>query len=857
MRDPLMEGFKLLPILGIGMQSLAFMEGRCSPLGQRINYASRNSKFSPYAGENTNDLVRAVSYSMGMLYYPNQDRRIIKLRDYATRMCTSFIRSFHSNMRKEFGKQSYQEFYDKCKDRASDLSQLRERMSRLFDIEDLLYVPRGYTEPLDIRNTKYFGKGGKFYAVLEEDIVVVGTIKFQPQWYVSLYKAMYSAMRLYCELRQEEDLDGSKCAMQVALQVQSWGNIFDELRSNKFMTLMQEEAIFSTLSEAESAELSEDSELLTVFSEVVKDIEEGQLLYVSDFSNSLREHNLERRRFSSSDYYISGKSTAYRHTDKTLNVSILSSAYETDPFLGCQFDEITGYESNYNVLFKGDGFPHPMITLSIPQGKIKRRIIHVGCNAIQDRGRYIHCTLQKFNSRLASDCTIDQRSGISFAARVSSPRFRSTTGYPSILCMDFSNATDLLSQEFQNLCLGILYPEPIVDFWREASKMEKVFLFSDGSERKYNQRRGQPQGLLGSFDCFALAHHVIMLMVMKITNRTNYRATQFYRILGDDSIICSITEDRNHEVKSAYLRVCQWAGLEINESKSHVVGFEDKNSALCEFAKVAILNGEISTPVPIRLLSRTGKDGSNYHRMSCAMWMAVNGYDQLRTEIHRLLPTMFSEEAIPIASSIIRSGIIPAFSMFADYNVVDRCKLDQGIFCYLVEKLKGTFFNALLKDESSEKFFDDCQYDIEKLSPFLIEESRMEAILDVVENPNHKIMVVLQKNLDLQDSIKSILGVYTEKRLLTGAVDLTVQEMRLYIWVADIMANIKLGIPLPSISRDEWVDLLRGAATLDRFMPRAFHKKTLREIVYLDNAIKRIPKIFDYEDVGVGTILEG
>jgi hypothetical protein len=321
--------------------------------------------------------------------------------------------------------------------------------------------------------------------------------------------------------------------------------------------------------------------------------------------------------------------------------------------------------------------------------------------------------------------------------------------------------------------------------------------------------------------------------------------------LGDDSIICSITEDRNHEVKSAYLRVCSWAGLEINESKSHIVGFEDKLSALCEFAKVTILNGEISTPVPIRTLSRVGKVGTNYHKLSAAMWMAVNGYSHLRTEIHRLLPTMFSEDAVPIASDLIRAGILPAFRMFADYQVNDREALDRGVFSYLVEKLKGTFYSALLKDDASEKFFDDCNFDIEKLSPFLIDESRMERILDVVESHDHKIMVVLQKNLDLQDSIKSILGITTGAQLLVGAVDLSIREIRLYNWVADVMRNLNLGIPLPRMSRDEWIDLLQGASSLDRFMPRAFHKKTLREIVYLDNAIQRMHKLFIPEEVSV------
>jgi hypothetical protein len=745
-------------------------------------------------------------------------------------------------MKKELGKPNYQRFHDGCKARAHDLVNLRERMSRLTDIEDLLYVPRGYTEALDIRNTNYFGKGGNFYAVLEDDIEIVGTISVQPYWYSSLYKAMYSCMRLYSELVQTEDRAGARSVMQVALQVQTWGNIYDELRSNKPMTIEQEEKMFQTLSETESNPLSEDPELLDLFDQVVKDIKEGTLPYVMDFHESLEDHEDRMRstKFSFRHYYVSGKTSSYRHKDGELRKSILSSAYETDPVKDRRIDDLIGYESNYNTEFKGAGKPHPMITLSIPQSKMKRRIIHIGSNAIQDRGKYLHDILQSFLATLGCDCTKDQRAGIAFAERVSNPGFRSSAGYPSIMCMDFSNATDLLSQEFQNKCLGILFPDEVVSFWNELSQMEKVFIFSNGKEKKYNQRRGQPQGLLGSFDCFALAHHVIMLMTMKLTGREGYRANQFYRILGDDSIVSSIKKDPDHEVLSAYRRISRWAGLEENETKLHYAGFDQKTSVLCEFAKVTVLNGVMSTPVPIRLLSRNGREGTNYHRMSSAMWMAINGYDQLRTEIFRLLPSMFSEEAVLLASDIISSGIIPAFHMFADRSrIVDMESVDQCIFCYIVQKLRGSFLSALLTDEESERFFDSCEFDMETISPFLIKGPKINDILDVVENDNHKIMRVIGRNLELEDAIKSILGLNNQEKLVVGAVDLTAQEMRLYLWISEVLDNLKLGIPLPSMTRIDWIDRLEATSSLERFMPRAFHKKILREIVFLDKAIEQ------------------
>jgi len=670
----------------------------------RINYDPRPMRFTPYQGESTEVLLESVRLSMSFLERLGEDERITKVREYATRMCMNFVKSFTNNMRKELGKASYQQFHDESKARANDLGDLRAQLSRLSNIEGLFYIPRGSDEALDIRSVQYFGKGGKFVAVCDEDVLIAGTIRVPPYWYGSLFKAMYSTMSLFAELMEEKDDLGAETVMQIALQVESWGGLYNELRSNKPMTLEFEKEIFSALSESESQPLSDDVELLDLFNQVRNDVIQGDLPYVEEFSNALR--NAQRpevgQSFKTTDYYVSGKSSSYRHTKGFMRISIISSGVETDPFRNqTSMDDVIDYHSYYNMEYRGDGKPHPFITMSIIQNKIKPRVIHIAANAIQDRCKYIFRILQTMLTGLRTDCINDQRRGIAFAEYVSNPKYREQHGYPSILCMDFSNATDLLSQEFQEECLRMVFPEAIVQFWGSLSRYKKVFKFSDESELEYIQLRGQPQGLLGSIHAFAVAHHVIMLMTMRHCHLEMYRASQFYRILGDDSIISSITSDPNDEVQSAYCRICAWAGLEINLRKSHIVTFRDKVGALCEFAKVRVLNGRMSSPVPIRLLSRVGKTtglySRNYYKLTTLMWMAVNGYDYLREDIHRFLPEMFDDEDIEIASDLLRAGVIPAFRMFADYQPRNRIELDKAMFCYLIERLKGTFFKRPFK----------------------------------------------------------------------------------------------------------------------------------------------------------------
>jgi len=615
------------------------------------------------------------------------------------------------------------------------------------------------------------------------------------------------------------------------------------------MTLMHERTMYDQLSQTESLPLSSNEYLVGVYNQVVADIQEGTKPYVEDLRRALDRPNRPgyNRNFNSDDFYISGRATSYRHDIDDLKISIISSAIENDPLKGHPMDDVIAYVSYYNLQIESVDATHDFITLSIRQNKLKPRIIHIACNAIQDRAKYIYRILDHVLSGLPTDCIRDQRSGIAFAMRVSNPVFRSEHNYPSIHCMDFSNATDLLSQEFQNNVLGLIFPPEVVKFWSDVSSMEKTFIFSDKTKKTYTQRRGQPQGLLGSIHAFAFAHHILMRMVMYITNRTDIRATLFYRVLGDDSIICSFTSDPKGEVRSAYKLVCEWAGLAFEDDKEHKVTYHDKKSALCEFAKVMVLNGSICTPVPIRLLSRTGKShgrgSKNYYKLTTIMWMQANGYAYIKDELHRHLPKMFSEEAIPIASDMLHAGIIPAFKGFADYRPINPELLNKAMFCYLIEQLKGSFMSALLKDDASEDIFSEGTFNMKNLSPFLIPPERLQNVLDKVEQSNHKINWVLQRNLDLEDSLKNILGLQTEDRMIAGAVDLTDQEIRLYVWASDVLINLRYG-EFPHQTREDWIDLLRGAASLDRFLPKSFHKKATRDIIFLEQAIQRLFILF-------------
>jgi hypothetical protein len=733
-------------------------------------------------------------------------------------------------------------FVEACKNRSEDLISMLNRLSLIGDTVDLV-IMRGENGS-DVTNLHYVSGQSTIFALGEDedDVYNVYTIHCNPRCYSTLFVGVIKVMQEALHLQHVDRTEYKFCLYLAEIMI-SLSKIYLEFRSNLPLIIKREESIFEQLQSNHT--LDDTSEIYYLFKEVCNDIKDGSLPYVQEIADAIRSsREFLQSPFSEKDYYYSAKATSARIKGKPRQCSLISSSFEVDPFVGHEFDECVGYVSHYNKEAP-ENYVDPLIrTISINQHKLKRRIIHIANNAIQDRCKYIHRRALAVLKRIVSDCTTRQEGGVIFARRVTSPQFREKNNYPGVLCMDFSNATDTLNQRFQCECIQLLFEDRIVKFWKDISTLEKTFEFKERPSKRYRQTTGQPQGLLGSFDCFAFSHHIIMLMTMAWSGLKKYKASRFYRVLGDDSIISTIISDPDSIVQENYEAICAWANLHINLDKSHIVTYEDK-SAFAEFAKVSVLNGEILSPPPIRILSRVSTGSTNYYSFSTAIWMLKHGYsipgllDNLIQEWYGSDPTTKR-----IAEVLMFGGIIPQFKEFRKIDFVSRLEKGQITLSYLITKIKGTFVECFLGDKEREDL-GFTNYKVSDAFASLLPRDP-ESVLDIIEDPEHKLLKAIEHNIIIEDALKSILGI-SHPKLLLPLLDLTTEEIQAILSIAEYIELAKLNL-LDEDSVSGIFDIAKSLETLDRFQMRSLHKHLAKEMSYLDDAIRTHLILFEGEE---------
>lgn len=559
--------------------------------------------------------------------------------------------------------------------------------------------------------------------------------------------------------------------------------------------------------------------------------------------------------FEDRDYYIASTSDAASIPELKgpgSKMSIIKSILEIDPCDGCEFDEATGYTSHYNKRYKPKNARFPwVITIHIPNpGKYKTRAIHLALSAIQDRCNYIHHRLAALLSRLPSDCTREQTRGISFILTLTDPYRREGQAY-SILAYDWSNATDRLLQKFQEDCLGLVFDEKVVKFWHSVSSCEKIFKFKDHGERSYHQANGQPQGLLGSFEAFALAHHIMMLVTMYMSHRTEYRASEFYRVLGDDSVLTSISTDLTNEVGECYCQVCHWANVKVNRTKSTEILAYNSN-ALIEFAKVYAYNGEYFSPVPFRLATQCGKPSCDYYSFAAALWMQRHGGNR-KNWISGLIDKYYpKQEENKIARNILFSGFIKSYAdLGPEFQDIEMLQSDYALFCtlgYLYSSIKSSFCYSMLSDKAKEKLGSKTiKEEIDALEALLPKD--LEHLLDRLEDNDHKFLIALQANQDREDLIKALFNDLNSDqcKLLAATLQLgdeftsTVREIvDLYNTVLEFPKTI-------DIYRQRIAGLSEKIEVLGLMNYRSVYKRDTRNSMVLRSSIEAVLKILPPE----------
>jgi hypothetical protein len=526
----------------------------------------------------------------------------------------------------------------------------------------------------------------------------------------------------------------------------------------------QEENLLNILtSKRIDIEEEEEAYMLDLLDSVFEDVKSSNKSYVRDMQKCMSTIRAEMSKgYTEDDYYISMKATSQIREGEKGRKSILNSVLERDTYVSepavIAFDNFVGYKSHY--LKETDTLDRPIKTIMIQNpGKFKMRGIHISENAIQDRCNYIHRCIKRGLSVLKSDCSQNQQEGREFAQRLTLQwSVEEEPERIGIYCLDFSNATDTMDQELQCRVLEFLMGPEVSNYWRFLSQSKKTFVFNDGTSVDYLQLTGQPQGLLGSFDAFSIAHHFMMLMVMKMCNFEDRRPEEFYRVLGDDSIINTIEPEFDLEldeisVLDSYKRVCSFANFLVNDDKG-VYTHYNSLKALASFAKVDYLNGVNFSPTPYRLatLYLSNKlEQTEHGHLAVAIWRTQVGYFNYEKFLEQ------SMSHFPDGKWIVRTlysgyatSVSPRFTNRFNLTDSQRARTNYSLVISILDSTMSSIFMGDL--ELSFKNPKKPRRSFEDLFKLLPEKELEEIPMD------HKIFSVLEKNSKSDKFLSELLG---------------------------------------------------------------------------------------------------
>lgn len=770
------------------------------------------------------------------------------LRDVVLTAKLRFAKLFINSLN-AMGTRIEEQWVESCKARDKELSQVLSRIIDSDETMELVVVARsatGLTEKVySLDGAGYCPKKFTLVGITEnEEVVDLFVNTKQPKIYGCLFVAMFKVASA-CRETYREDEQLSRSLRDLALSILEIAGLYNETSPDSEHWRLQEENTLEILTNPPTRK--DDDQIMHAFQHVCEDIRQGQKPYVKEMSNAIRARSRYcHSPYQDDDYYFSVKSDPAYIPGFKYKQSLIKSMVETDPLAGCPFDEYTGYISHYNKEAP-KGYQAPWIkTIHIPNpGKYKTRAIHLALSALQDRCCYIHNRLFSVLKQIPSDCTDSQEKGQAFTCKISDPDYRESQGWSSVLAFDWSNATDKMWQWFQEECLRLVFDEPIVDFWHTMSTCDKVFYHKDGRKTPYKQVNGQPQGLLGSFDAFAFAHHIIMLMTMSMAGLEEYPASAFYRVLGDDSIISSITWDPNNLVGDTYCRICSWANMEINRSKSTEI-LATQKVALVDFAKVKVLNGEYFSPIPERLANRIGKHNQDYYAMSSAIWQGHHGY--FKPEWIRSLIDFYYKDEVDnkLAHLLVESGTVPSFRAIGFYDPVlqDKDIVLALNVCYAIQKVKSSLLVSLLGDKIKENLdILDKETNLDSLECLI--PADLTPVWDRIEDVDHKVNIAIDANLAKEGAIMEIMNCSSDQsKVLSATVQITDQEFKVLQSTLAILDAVTINPANIGVFKAEILNMGDSLKTLDRLQYRSLYKQNALDVIILKRSVRMFRKVF-------------
>ena len=770
------------------------------------------------------------------------------LKEVVTKSKIKFAKKFFEQLKRQ-GRRIDEQWVEACKNREKDLFKVLEVVLMTDDYSDLVVVlntAHGIREDrvYDLDSITWCPKNFKIFRMTEDEVLDVFTTSGQPKFYGTLFTSMFLVAKA-CKDARSEDNDLFEGLKQLALSIIEIARLFNETNPDNKHWKLQELNTYSILTQPPGNK--PDDELDDLFGQVAADVIDGKLPYVQDMSRALRSNRRYcESPFNDDDYYYSFRSDPAVIPGFKYKQSLFKSAVEIDPLAGCSFDEAVGYKSHYNKVAP-EGYYAPWIsTIHIPNpGKYKTRAIHLALSSIQDRCCYIHNRISRVLNSMNTDCTRDQDKGRDFARLISSPRYREQNNFPSVLAYDWSNATDKMAQNFQEACLRLIFGPEVVEFWHTISSCEKEFRFKDGERKLYKQICGQPQGLLGSFDAFAFAHHIIMLMTMKASGLEEYKATDFYRVLGDDSIISSIIYDPANKVGDNYCRICSWANMDINRSKSTEILSTDM-IAMVDFAKVTVLDGEYFSPIPSRLANRIGSRDGDYYSMTAALWLSLHGPSQ-KQWINSLVDKYYPDKLDNyLAKLLVNSGVMPAFKQAGlnDVELLDNPDTMRLALVFANNKIRSSLMAGLLPDRTKENLDLINEKEQKDALSSLIPEDLTE-VWDKIEDIDHKINIAIERNLQKEDVVKRLLDSSVDQaKAIASSLNLKEEEIDLMleaISLTDLIITYDEDI---EVFKDRIYDMQTGLKTLSRLQYRSWYKQSCLDVMILRRSLRSFKELF-------------
>lgn len=715
-----------------------------------------------------------------------------------------FLNGFWNESRNCISGHEVKDLADRCKLRRNDLisvvSDFISGKAPAFPGD--FYVVSG--DPRKINTLQYYPNSFKVvinYMEELQEILSFVELKQNPGFYVYLHKIVFHLISSF-DITEEEYEQNKERVIQLLLLPVSLGQVYEHM--NPTPEVMEEygQDLLNQLRQ-ESTEPSD--RFWYLFDLVAKDIHSNKSnrnRYVHDIIDAMKGFQMSsRNHFSDNDYYLTAKAATSNVTvngKREKYNALYSSIIETDPIKDeppvQDFDTLIGYQSGYLEEYEIPSHisnqSKLVITQMIPNpGKYKPRGIHVGCNSIQDRCKYLHRVFADFLNQIECNCMKQHFDGVKFLKKVTTPSYR-IENRNNVFVSDFSNATDTLNQTFQCKVIEVLFNTTYADFWKFISKLPKSFRHPlDNSLEDYIQMTGQPQGLLASFDAFSMAHIFLICMLMKEFHLESRSLTETLAIVGDDSIVSYPCElELNDELEYTFYQfhswLCKEASLIKNDAKTGKSFFDHHGNfshEVLDFAKISIQDGVFMTPIPYGLASAYMNE-PGFTDLQLILWMSSKGLTYKKLAYRRLFKAYYSKPyQLMAASSVLSSGEIPFLKEFEDselYNSIDSAIRGVSMYMFYRNQLEHTFLSSVFSENqkdilNSENFLDKSLAQIEK--DFYNFKGSIGELIPLLKG-KHKYNIMLLKNMNLASDMQDVLGVQEDRESLSFFLGVLINE---------------------------------------------------------------------------------